>query len=217
MCSQGCASDIPTHWYSLSTELNPYWSKTHVEQPEIEAYWQGLARKWDLYTQLVTFAEVTHVAWDAARSIYHIESTDTRTGVKSHTTAKIVISAVGVLFSPTLPDLKGISDFSGDMFHSARWNNSVDMKNKRVGVIGNGSSAYDFSDLSPTLPNLHPFAVHNSFLILSRRSLLMLSTSVVLLPGLYRVCATTTLISINGYSPTFLLSCVFTVLGSCIE
>jgi cation diffusion facilitator CzcD-associated flavoprotein CzcO len=54
--------------------------------------------------------------------------------------AEVLVSAVGILEIPKYPDITGISDFKGDMWHSARWNTEVDLRGKKVAVIGNGSS-----------------------------------------------------------------------------
>lgn len=55
--------------------------------------------------------------------------------------ARDLILGVGALCEPRMPDIEGINDFQGDVFHSARWNHDVDLKGKRVAVIGTGASA----------------------------------------------------------------------------
>jgi cation diffusion facilitator CzcD-associated flavoprotein CzcO len=62
-------------------------------------------------------------------------------GVESTTTAKILISAIGILEVPRFPDISGISSFKGETFHSARWNTDIELGGKRIAVIGNGASA----------------------------------------------------------------------------
>ncbi len=52
-----------------------------------------------------------------------------------------MIAATGVLHHPAYPDIKGLSDFEGTMFHSARWDHDVSLAGKRVGVVGTGSTA----------------------------------------------------------------------------
>ncbi|EMD34222.1 hypothetical protein CERSUDRAFT_117119 [Gelatoporia subvermispora B] len=137
----GCCSDVSTHWYSLSTDPNPYWSRTHVSQPEIQAYWQGLARKYSLYAHTQFYTRVLSATWDAPRAVWVLELEDIRTKTRSEATAEVLISAVGLLMDPRYPsDLEGRERFEGDLFHSARWDHGVDLKNKRVAVIGNGCS-----------------------------------------------------------------------------
>ncbi|KAJ3483527.1 hypothetical protein NLI96_g6249 [Meripilus lineatus] len=141
----GCASDVDTHWYSLSTDLNPYWKQSHVPQPELKEYWKQLAVKYSLYDQLVLNRQVTSVDWDNKRQLYRVHSQDTRTKETFLEEAQIVISATGILFVPFHPaELEGVKAFKGTTFHSARWDHSVDLHNKRVAVIGNGCSASQF-------------------------------------------------------------------------
>ncbi|OCH95145.1 FAD/NAD(P)-binding domain-containing protein [Obba rivulosa] len=138
----GCASDVPTHWYSLSTDLNPYWSRTHVLQPELQAYWKNIAAKYNMYDHVVLNTRVKQAVWDNAQQLYRIELENTRTGERSVTTAQVFVGALGLLSEPKVPDdLKGVDKFKGKIFHTARWNHSVDFHNKRAAVIGNGCSA----------------------------------------------------------------------------
>jgi cation diffusion facilitator CzcD-associated flavoprotein CzcO len=75
--------------------------------------------------------------------MYHITVQDVLSGAISVTNAEVVVSAIGILEVPRYPPgLKGISDYKGETFHSARWNHSCDLSGKRVAVIGNGCSAY---------------------------------------------------------------------------
>lgn len=86
---------------------------------------------------------MSSVEWDDTQQVYHVVLIDEKTRETRTETAHIVISAVGGLDVPQIPkDLHSISDFKGAYFHSARWDHSVDLKNKRVAIIGNGSTAY---------------------------------------------------------------------------
>ncbi|KII91073.1 hypothetical protein PLICRDRAFT_174399 [Plicaturopsis crispa FD-325 SS-3] len=141
----GCASDVPIHFFCLSTDLNPDWNKTHGSQPEIQAYWKGLAAKYDLYKHTVFRTQVISADWNMETQQYHIVLEDVDSGVKSETTANVVVSALGILEQPRYPaDMKGIHSFKGDIFHSARWNHNVKLSGKRVAVVGSGCSAAQF-------------------------------------------------------------------------
>ncbi|KAI0074670.1 FAD/NAD-P-binding domain-containing protein [Panus rudis PR-1116 ss-1] len=146
---RGCASDVHTHWYSLSTDLNPEWDNTHVFQPQLFRYWQDVARKYSLYEHCTFQTEVVGAEWDDRRQLWHVEVKDLRTGERRVDSAKAVISGVGVLCVPFYPpDLDGVkTKFKGQYFHSARWDYSVDLHNKRVAVIGNGCSAAQFAPI----------------------------------------------------------------------
>ncbi|KAJ3483526.1 hypothetical protein NLI96_g6248 [Meripilus lineatus] len=138
----GCASDIDTHWYSLSTDLNPHWASTHVSQPELKEYWKQLASKYSLYDQLVLNRQVTSVDWDNQQQLYKITSQDSKSKKIFNDAAQIVICATGILYVPFVPpELESIKKFRGSAFHSARWDNTIDLHNKRVAVVGNGCSA----------------------------------------------------------------------------
>jgi cation diffusion facilitator CzcD-associated flavoprotein CzcO len=139
---QGCASDVPIHFYSLSTDLNPYWDKLLGSRYEIHTYWKRLTQKYNISPCISYHSKVVSARWDTERQLYTIEVQDVRSGEITSTEAQILISAIGVLEQPrTPPDLKGVETFKGDLFHSARWRHDVDLRGKRVGVIGNGCSA----------------------------------------------------------------------------
>jgi cation diffusion facilitator CzcD-associated flavoprotein CzcO len=111
-------------------------------QPEILSYWKQLTRKYDLLPHISFHSKVLSASWDIDRQIYTITIQDVRSEMIMTTEAHILISAVGVLEEPRIPlDMKGVHTFKGELFHSARWGHDVDLRGKRVGVIGNGCSA----------------------------------------------------------------------------
>ena len=73
--------------------------------------------------------------------MYRIITRNTITGEEKTVTANILISAVGILDVPRYASIRGVGEFKGEMFHSARWNETVELAGKRVAVIGNGASA----------------------------------------------------------------------------
>jgi cation diffusion facilitator CzcD-associated flavoprotein CzcO len=84
---------------------------------------------------------VDKAEWDAGAGVWRLETRDVRTGETQLSSATILVSAIGVLVVPSLPKLQGVESFKGEVFHSARWRHDVDLHGKRVGVLGNGSSA----------------------------------------------------------------------------
>ncbi|KAF8273965.1 FAD/NAD-P-binding domain-containing protein [Lactarius quietus] len=140
----GCASDVPIHLYSLSSDLKPDWRKSHGTQPEILDYMQEVAEKRDLRKHCRFHTSVDKAEWDANANVWRIEIRDVRTGEKQVTRATALVSAIGVLVVPSFPKLQGIDSFKGEVFHSARWNHDFDLHGKRVAVVGNGSSAAQF-------------------------------------------------------------------------
>ena len=140
--SKGCSSDVPVHYYSLSTDLNPWWNGTHATQPEFHAYLKSLVVKHRLHDRISFYSKLVSAEWDGEEQMYRLVIEDVRTGTTKTTSANVVISAIGGFDRPIYPDIQGISKFKGISFHSARWNHDVDLSGKKIAVIGNGCSAY---------------------------------------------------------------------------
>ncbi|KAG1885166.1 hypothetical protein F4604DRAFT_1918827 [Suillus subluteus] len=137
----GCSSDAEIHWYSLSTDLYPYWNKSHGLQPEIQAYWMKLSKKYNLYPHITFNTKVLSAEWDDVKQQYTIVAEDVFSGRRTMSVAHVVISALGILEAPKIPyEIPGIRKFQGASFHSAQWPSLIDLQNKRVAVIGNASS-----------------------------------------------------------------------------
>jgi cation diffusion facilitator CzcD-associated flavoprotein CzcO len=130
----GLICDVPSHLYRYSFAPNPDWSHRYSPGAEIQAYVKGVARDFDVERLICFSSEVTAATWEDGR--WRIETTRGDEGAFD-----VVITAVGVLHHPAYPDIEGLSSFEGAMFHTARWDDSVDLKGKRVGVIGTGSTA----------------------------------------------------------------------------
>ncbi|KAJ7185288.1 hypothetical protein C8R46DRAFT_1342594 [Mycena filopes] len=137
----GASSDILMHLYSLSTDLNPEWNATHGTQPEMHAYWRKLTAKYNLFPRIVFNRRVVSAEWNRGEQLYHIVTEDVQSHERFATIAQVLISALGVLDVPRFPDIAGLASFGGKMFHSARWDTGVELRGKRVAVIGNGASA----------------------------------------------------------------------------
>lgn len=84
---------------------------------------------------------VTSAAWSDENGIWTLEIKNVRTGATSHRTCNVLVSAVGALSEPNIPEFPGRENFKGAVFHSARWDHSVDLKGKNVVIVGNGCSA----------------------------------------------------------------------------
>lgn len=130
----GIACDVPAHLYTYSFEPNPNWSQTFAPGDEIEAYFEGVARKYGVMESIRFGEEIKSCEFVDGR--WHLV-----TGKGERDTADVVIAASGVLHHPNIPQLPGLNSFAGACFHSARWDHSVPLDGKRVGVIGTGSTA----------------------------------------------------------------------------
>jgi cation diffusion facilitator CzcD-associated flavoprotein CzcO len=131
----GAACDVPSHLYSYSFELNPNWSRSFSPQSEIQDYLRSVAAKYNVDDLHLFDTEVTLAQWDDATSKWLVDTTS------GNFTADILVGAVGALCEPSLPDIKGIENFQGEVFHSARWNHDAKLQDKRVAIIGTGASA----------------------------------------------------------------------------
>lgn len=131
----GAACDVPSHLYSYSFALNPNWSRSFSQQPEIESYLRQVAREYQVLDRHVFNCEMTSACWDGHSAQWQVQTS------QGAYTANTVISALGALCEPALPDIAGIENFTGEIFHSAQWNHEADLAGKRVAVIGTGASA----------------------------------------------------------------------------
>ncbi|KAF8150056.1 FAD/NAD-binding domain-containing protein [Crassisporium funariophilum] len=137
----GCSSDVPIHLYSLSTDLKHDWTSTCESQPNILAYIEQLVAKYNLTRQMLLNIKVISAEWNSNHQTYSITTEDVKSGYRSVQTAKIIISAHGLLHIPKMPEIPGFREYRGTVMHSAQWNNALDLRGKRIAVIGNGGSA----------------------------------------------------------------------------
>ncbi|RSD19862.1 flavin-containing monooxygenase [Amycolatopsis eburnea] len=135
----GCACDVQSHMYSFSYEQNPDWSRSFSPQPEIFEYLKGVADKYRLREKIRFGVELTGAHWDERERRWTATTKDGREFV-----AQFLVSGVGGLHIPQVPELPGIAKFKGQTWHSAQWNHEYDMRGKRVAVVGTGASAVQF-------------------------------------------------------------------------
>lgn len=135
----GSGCDVPSHLYSFSFEPKLNWSRKFALQPEILDYMKHVARKYGLRPFIRFNTEVDEARFDEAAGLWRI-----RTKAGEEITANVIVSGTGQLNRPFTPQLPGIESFAGKAFHSARWDQSVDLQGKNIAVIGNGASAIQF-------------------------------------------------------------------------
>ncbi|HWE90111.1 MAG TPA: NAD(P)/FAD-dependent oxidoreductase [Pseudonocardiaceae bacterium] len=135
----GCACDIPSHMYSFSFAQNPDWSRAYSPQPEIWDYLRAVADRYNLREHIRFGVEVTGSQWDTDEQVWHVHTTS-----GADVTGQFLVSGIGGLHIPSIPNLPGLEKFEGARFHSAQWDHDFDLTGKRVAVIGTGASAIQF-------------------------------------------------------------------------
>jgi len=130
----GVSCDVPSHLYSYSFAPNPNWSHVFSPGEEIRAYIEDVARSHGIDEVIRYGTEVGRLTF--ADGVWDIELDSGECDQ-----ADVVIAATGVLHHPSYPDIDDLDRFGGSCFHTARWDHSVPLAGRRVGVVGTGSSA----------------------------------------------------------------------------
>jgi cation diffusion facilitator CzcD-associated flavoprotein CzcO len=146
----GLHCDVPSRFYTYSFRSNPEWSHLLPPGPEVHAYFRDVATELGIRPHIrfgteVTSAQYRHGQWWLG----------TAAGEEPF---DILITATGVLRVPKYPDIPGIDTFAGPSFHSARWDHSVSLHDKRIGLIGTGSTGVQItSELGGNVRELRIF------------------------------------------------------------
>jgi 4-hydroxyacetophenone monooxygenase len=140
----GARVDVGNHFYCYSFEPTDQWTHFFAEQPELQAYFQTVMDRHDIGRHVVWETEVTEASWDDDTATWTVHARD-RSGRTTTLTARAVISAVGQLNRPHLPVIDGQADFAGPAFHSSEWDHAVDLRGKRVAMIGAGASGFQIA------------------------------------------------------------------------
>lgn len=141
----GAEVDTPSHMYSYS--FRPWdWSQPYATQSELVEYMETVVREYGLESSLRLSTRVHEIRYVTNQAEWVVTS---ESGVE---TFDAVISAVGMLSDPKVPDWPGAEKFAGQAFHTAHWPKNIDLKGKRVAVVGTGSTA------SQVVPSVAPHA-----------------------------------------------------------
>ncbi|MEO7430360.1 MAG: NAD(P)/FAD-dependent oxidoreductase, partial [Acidimicrobiales bacterium] len=145
----GCRVDVPNHFYSYSFAQSSEWQQFFSTQPDLLDYFRRCADDLGLRPLIRFGTEVLEARFDDGEQYWSV-TTRGADGTETTDTYEMVVSAVGQLNRPKLPDIAGIDRFAGPSFHSARWEHDVDLAGKRVAVIGTGASS---AQLIPEIAN----------------------------------------------------------------
>ncbi len=148
----GCACDVPSHLYSFSFAPNPDWTRTYSRQPEIREYLRRTADESGIRPHVRLRCAVESATWLEAERRWELETSD------GTLRARVLVAGMGPLTEPRIPDLPGLEDFEGEVWHSARWNHDFDLAGKRVASIGTGASAIQYvPEIAEEVDRLHVF------------------------------------------------------------
>ncbi|KAH8590837.1 hypothetical protein B0O99DRAFT_654712 [Bisporella sp. PMI_857] len=136
----GCRCDIPSHNYQFSHTPNPGWSALYSESNEIQKYLQHVCDVHGLRGNIKLSHSVIHARWQERSGEWLLKVKNNATGVEFEDTCHFLLDASGILNNWKFPDIEGLHTFAGDLIHSANWPEKFEYGNKRVAVIGNGSS-----------------------------------------------------------------------------
>ncbi len=144
----GSRVDIANHFYSYSFEENHQWSEHFSQQPELLNYFRKCFDKYDIQRYTFFETQVTNMKFDELTKSWDVESICN--GNVKKEVVNIVISCVGQLNQPKVPEIKDLDEFQGDMFHSSQWPDYDVISGKKVAVVGSGASAFQ---IVPSIAN----------------------------------------------------------------
>jgi cation diffusion facilitator CzcD-associated flavoprotein CzcO len=131
----GCQCDVPSNLYSFSFARKADWTHSYPEQPQILAYLHDCAERFGVTANVHLNCEMLEADWSDDEQRWRIET------AQGPLKARVLIAAPGLLSEPRVPGLPGLERFTGTVFHSARWDQSHDIRGERVAVMGTGASA----------------------------------------------------------------------------
>ena len=157
-CYPGARVDSPCMQYSLSfsaeLEQEWHWPEEYSAQPDLQRYFDHVADRFDLRKDISFNTTVIGATYDADDNRWTLE---TDRGVTY--SAKYLVTAVGCLSATNIPAFKGLDSFRGDWYHTSRYpQNKPDLRGKRVGVIGTGSTGIQvITAIAPEVEQLYVF------------------------------------------------------------
>ncbi|PCG89354.1 Hypothetical protein PENO1_105180 [Penicillium occitanis (nom. inval.)] len=136
----GCACDIPAHNYQFSWAQNPNWNHFYATAPEIRDYLRETSEKYDLRKYIRLQHRVLDAQWDEETGMWKLTIKNESSGEILSESCHFLFNGGGYLNHWKWPNIEGLRTFNGDLVHTANWTDDIDLRDKKVGVIGNGSS-----------------------------------------------------------------------------
>lgn len=150
----GIACDVESYSYlPLLDEMNYFPTMKFASGFEIMEYCQSMAKKFKFYDKCLFHTTVEKTIWDDKKKVWSIT---TDRGDKM--TANYVVLANGLLTAPRLAKIEGMETFSGKSFHTSRWDYNINLKDKKVGIIGTGATSVQVvPEISKIVKELYVF------------------------------------------------------------
>ena len=135
----GARVDVGNHFYCYSFEPSDHWTEYFARQPELQSYFSDVMHRHGVQQRVRFSTEVVSAVWEDDAWTVTVRNAN---GYNETLRARAVISAVGQLNAPYIPDIPGADSFTGPAFHTARWDHSTDLTGKNVVMIGAGASGF---------------------------------------------------------------------------
>ena len=164
----GARSDVEsfTYRYSWDKELNETakWENNYLTQPELQAYFQEVARKHDLYRLIQFGSDLQEASWNDENAVWDVKI-QTKSEIQE-LSVRYLVTAVGLLYKKNVPQFEGLDGFKGQTVHSSGWNPEVEWKGKNVAVIGSGASGVQLvGSLSEHAKSLTHYIRHAQYVL----------------------------------------------------
>ncbi|KAF2415676.1 cyclohexanone monooxygenase, variant 1 [Tothia fuscella] len=135
----GARTDVESHVYRYSWDKellqSSPWPNNYLRQPELQKYFQEVARKHDLYKHIAFKTELQAATWDDRTHQWRIKVSSGKVLV-----VRYLVTAIGITHKKNVPDIPGLESFKGQVTHSSAWSPEIQYENKRIAVIGSGAS-----------------------------------------------------------------------------
>ncbi|KAJ5779242.1 hypothetical protein N7457_006962 [Penicillium paradoxum] len=163
----GAMSDTPSFLFRYSWDLDDLrqypWAREYLRQPEVLAYLQHVVKRHDLRRHMQFNNEMTGASWDASLSRWTVSLSPV---AERPLTCRFLISALGLLSKQNYPDIPGLDSFRGEMYHSGSWPASYNFANKKVGIVGSGSTGVQIiTALADEVEQLVSFQRHPQYVV----------------------------------------------------
>ncbi|MEH3033707.1 MAG: NAD(P)/FAD-dependent oxidoreductase [Aeromicrobium erythreum] len=145
--------DTNSYLYQFKFEKNYPWTEYFASQAEVQAYLRHVAVKHGVIDKIEYGVELRTARYDEGSAVWDLDLVDTD-GATRTLRANVVVSAAGLFSTPKIPDIEGIEEFEGRIFHTTGWDDGYDYRGKRLALIGNGSTG------TQLMPRLAKDAAH---------------------------------------------------------